>query len=85
MKACSIPIQTVIGTKSCWFGFLHWFIVADNKATPDNSLADSEPLRFSPYLYNVNNQKWINEIYTLFLKTERFSLRTVTMDPEVSQ
>lgn len=54
MKACSIPIQTVIGIKSCWLAFLHWFIVADNKAMPDNSFADSEPFRFSPYLMNKN-------------------------------
>lgn len=50
MKACSIPIHTVIGMSSCWLAFLHWFIVAESSATPDSSLADSDPFRFSPYL-----------------------------------
>lgn len=71
MNACSIPIQTVIGTKSCWFGFLHWFIVADNNATPDNSFADSEPLRFSPYLcmrrrFTISKEFEVVELFIVF-------------------
>lgn len=83
MNACSMPIQTVIGTKSCWLAFLHWFIVADNNAIPDNSLADSEPLRFSPYL----RIQWIDIIWLctwkriqLEWKDINFFAHTVTMD-----
>lgn len=56
-----MPIHTVIGINSCWLGFRHWFSVAESSATPDNSLADSDPFRFSPYL-NTNRNRVTNDL-----------------------
>lgn len=83
INACSIPIHTVIGINNCWLGFLHWFNVADNKATPDNSFADSEPFRFSPYLWYFRIISWFlkNIFYNPFI----LSLHTWTMDPRTMQ
>lgn len=82
MNACSIPIQTVIGISNCWFGFLHWFSVADNNATPDNSLADSDPFRFSPYLLvhgiNINFNNKIDFVTNYLDNGSRNSAMNIT-------
>jgi hypothetical protein len=49
MKACSMPIHTVIGISSCWLGFFSWYAVADSSCIPVSS-ALSARLCFSPYL-----------------------------------
>jgi hypothetical protein len=49
MKACSMPIQTVIGISSCWLGFFRWYAVAESSCIPLSSVPS--PRRcFSPYL-----------------------------------
>lgn len=79
MKACSIPIQTVIRISNCWLGFLHWLSVAESNAMPDNSFADSDPFRFSPYL----------RIEITFCKSsvpvQKHCVHTLTMDPKTKQ
>lgn len=77
MNACSIPIQTVIKISNCWLGFLHWFSVAESRATPDSSFADSDPFRFSPYLKGG----WIFRL----IQSWKQKRNTLIMDPKTEQ
>lgn len=83
MNACSIPIQTVINISNCWLGFLHWFNVAESNATPDNSFADSDPFRFSPYL--KGSTKVFRKKNFPKRKEKTSSKCTLTMGPKTRQ